>query len=155
MIKDQRPWADLLGGLRGWDRGQNSCLSEKGHVAYQIKGNDACFNKVANILPSAPQTRSLGWGQKVKFQLFSEHGHVAYHTKWNHGCSNTVANICNPRTKGQHSFFQDMVNIQLFQTMVMLHVEIKWNHECSNHGRNRFAHSAPPDSGASTYSVLT
>ena len=40
-----------LGGLRGWGRGQNSFLSEYGNVAYQIKGNDACSNMVANILP--------------------------------------------------------------------------------------------------------
>ena len=35
----------------GWGIGQNSTFSEYGHVAYQIKGNDACSNMVTNILP--------------------------------------------------------------------------------------------------------
>ena len=34
----------------GWD--QNSTFSEYGHVSYQIKGNNACSNMVANILPA-------------------------------------------------------------------------------------------------------
>ena len=36
------------GGLRGCGTGQNSTFSEYGHVAYQIKGNDACINMVEN-----------------------------------------------------------------------------------------------------------
>ena len=31
-------------------KGQNSTLSENGHVAYQIKGNHECSNMVANTL---------------------------------------------------------------------------------------------------------
>ena len=41
----------------GWgvgSKGQNSIFLEYGHVAYQIKGNDACSNMVANILPDPP-----------------------------------------------------------------------------------------------------
>ena len=34
----------------GCIRGQKSTFSEYGHVAYQIKGNDACSDMVANIL---------------------------------------------------------------------------------------------------------
>ena len=41
---DPRPW--------GWV--QNSTFLEYGHVAYQIKGNDACSSMVANILPDPP-----------------------------------------------------------------------------------------------------
>ena len=44
-------------------------FSENGHVAYQIKADDACSNMVANILPTdTPSTQ--GWGQKVKPYLF-------------------------------------------------------------------------------------
>ena len=44
-------------------------FSEYGHVAYQIKADDAGSNMVANILPTdAPSTQ--GWGQKVKLYLF-------------------------------------------------------------------------------------
>ena len=40
-----------------------------GHVAYQIKADDACSKMVANILHTdTPLT--LGWGQKVKPYLF-------------------------------------------------------------------------------------
>ena len=50
-------------------RGQNFTFSEYGHVAYQIKADDAGSNIVANILPTdTPSTR--GWGQKVKLYLF-------------------------------------------------------------------------------------
>ena len=42
-----------LGGLRGTE----AFFSDYGHVAYQIKGNDACINMVANILPVEPLPR--------------------------------------------------------------------------------------------------
>ena len=52
-------------------------FSEYGHVAYQIKVDDAGSNMVAYILPTdTPSTQ--GWGQKVKLYLFSESSHVAY-----------------------------------------------------------------------------
>ena len=35
-------------------KGQNSTLSEHGHVAYKIKGNQECSNMVANIVPTDP-----------------------------------------------------------------------------------------------------
>ena len=53
-----KAWVWPPGGHRGWDSGQNSTLSEYGHVAYQIKGDDACSNMVANSLPIDPQP----WG---------------------------------------------------------------------------------------------
>ena len=34
--------------------GLKSTFSENGHVAYQIKENHECSNKVANILPADP-----------------------------------------------------------------------------------------------------
>ena len=55
------PRSDPLCGLRGWGGDQNSTFSEYGHVAYRIKGNDACSNMVANILPvDTPSTPGVG-----------------------------------------------------------------------------------------------
>ena len=84
----------------------NSTFSEYGHVAYQIKGNDACSNMVANVnlfqnmvmlhiilrgITNAatckyifcPYThpRPLGWGQRSKH--FSESSLFAYQIKRN------------------------------------------------------------------------
>ena len=53
----RRPRSNPVGGLRVWDRDQNSNFSEHGLVAYQIKENDACSNMVATI-PSAQGVRS-------------------------------------------------------------------------------------------------
>ena len=91
-----------MGGLRGWGRGQNQTFSEYGHVAYQIKADDAGSNMVANILPiDTPSTR--GWGEKVKTISFSESSHVAYQIKADNAGSNMVANILpidSPSTQG-------------------------------------------------------
>ena len=46
-----------MGGPWEWGRGQKSTFSEYGHVEYQIKGNDACINMIANILLIDPLTR--------------------------------------------------------------------------------------------------
>ena len=71
-------WVDLGGG----GRGQNKTFSEYGHVAYQIKADDAGSNMVANILPTdTPSTQGVGLkGQTVSF---SESNHVAYLIKGN------------------------------------------------------------------------
>ena len=70
-----------------------STFSEYGHVAYQIKENDACRDMVANILPVDPHFPHPGrWGQKVKIQIL-EHSHVAYQIKVNHECSNLQEKI--------------------------------------------------------------
>ena len=39
---------------------------------------------VANILPQAPSTTTLGDGVKGQNSTFSEHGHVAYPIYWNY-----------------------------------------------------------------------
>ena len=82
----------LLGGLRGWGRGQNLTFSEYGHVAYQIKADNAGSNMVANILPAdTPSTQGLGSkGQTISF---SESSCVAYQIKADDAGSNMVANI--------------------------------------------------------------
>ena len=60
---DPPPPPDAGGGVKR----QNQTFSEYGHVAYQIKGNGACNNMVANILPAAPFHRPWGWESKLNF----------------------------------------------------------------------------------------
>ena len=67
-------------------------MSEYGHVAYQIKADDAGSNMVANILPTdTPSTQ--GVGSKGQTISFSESSHVAYQIKTDVAGSNMVANI--------------------------------------------------------------
>ena len=57
-------------------------FSEYGHVAYQIKDDDADSNMVANILPTdTPLTQ--GVGSKGQTISFTESSHVAYQIKGN------------------------------------------------------------------------
>ena len=55
--------------LGGGGRGQNYFISEYGHVAYQIKADNAGNNMVANILPTdTPSTQGVGSkGQTIYF----------------------------------------------------------------------------------------
>ena len=77
-----RPPPPLTLGLG--PKGQNSTLSEQGHVAYQIKGNHDCSNMVSTYFacrsPSPPK-KNIGIGSIGQNTTFSEHGHVAYHIK--------------------------------------------------------------------------
>ena len=70
-----------LGGPRGLGRCQKSDLSDYGHVAYQIKGNETYKNMLVNILPShiplAP-----GVGSKGQLFFYCESS-VAYQIHWN------------------------------------------------------------------------
>ena len=94
-----------LGGLRGWGRGQNYTFSEYGHVAYQIKADDAGSIMVANILPiDTPSTQ--GVGSKGQTIFFSESSHVAYQIIADDAGSTMVANILpldTPLTQGEGS----------------------------------------------------
>ena len=75
-----KAWVPPLCGLRGWDRDQNSNFPEYGRVAYQIKGNDACSNIVANIfLADIPHPLMLG--SKGQMQLFQNM--IMFHIKLN------------------------------------------------------------------------
>ena len=57
-------------------------ISERSHVAYQIKADDAGSNMLANILPTdTPSTK--GVGSKRQTISFSESSHVAYQIKGN------------------------------------------------------------------------
>ena len=82
-----------MGGLRGWGRGQNKVFSEYGHVAYQIKADDAGNIMVANFLPTDTSS-TQGVGSKGQTLSFSESSHVAYKKiKADDAGSNMVANI--------------------------------------------------------------
>ena len=57
-------------------------FSERSHVAYQIKADDAGSNMVANSLPTdTPLTQ--GVGSKGQTISFTESSHVAYQIKGN------------------------------------------------------------------------
>ena len=83
--------------------GQSSTFSVHGHVAYQVKRNHECTNKVATILPAdtynpypppppPPPPPTLGIRSIGQNSTFSDHGHLVYQIKWNqeikqHGCA--------------------------------------------------------------------
>ena len=81
-----------MGGLRGRGRGQTLTFSEYGHVAYQIKADDAGGNMIANIL-AANTPLTHGVGSKGQTIYFSESSHVAYQIKADDAGSKMVGNI--------------------------------------------------------------
>ena len=87
----------------GRGRGQNVTFSEYGHVAHQIKPDDAGSNMIANSLPKdTPLTQ--GVGSKGQTIYFSESSRVAYQIKADDAGSNMGANILptdTPSTQGQ------------------------------------------------------
>ena len=81
---------------------QNKAFSEYGHVAYQIKADEAGSNMVVNILSTdTPSTQAVGSkGQTISF---SESSHVAYQIKADEAGSIMVAIILptdTPSTQG-------------------------------------------------------
>ena len=55
---------------------------EYGHIAYQIKADNACSNMIANFLPTdSPLTQ--GVGSKDQTIFFGESSHVAYQIEEN------------------------------------------------------------------------
>ena len=66
---------------------------------------------------------TLGWGQKVKIQLFSEHGHVLYRIKRNDECSNMQANTLSLHTHATPGMGSKVKTF--FMKVVMLHVKLK------------------------------
>ena len=70
VILDQRSGSDPLGGLRGGAEVKIHFFSEYVHVAYQIKGNDACSNMIANIMPADTPLTLWGGVKGSKFELF-------------------------------------------------------------------------------------
>ena len=98
-------------------------FSEYGHVAYQIKADDAGNIMVAIFLPTdTPSTQ--GVGSKGQTIYFSESSHAAYQIKADDAGSNMVANILptdTPSTQGVGS----KVKLYLFLKVVMLHIKLK------------------------------
>ena len=98
----------------------NLTFSEYGHVAYQIKADNAGSNMVANILPTdTPWTQ--GVGSKGQTIYFSESSHVAYQIKADDAGSSMVANILptdTPLTNGGG------VKLYLLLKVVMLHIKL-------------------------------
>ena len=89
---------DLGGGAEA----KINFFSEYGHVAYQIKADNAGSNMVANILPTDPPS-TQGVGSKGQTLSFSESSQVAYQIKAYDAGSNMVANILpteTPLTQG-------------------------------------------------------
>ena len=76
---------------RGWDNAKIQLFSEYGPVAYQIKGNEAYNNMIANILPlHTPLTPGVG----SKGQIFiSESSHVAHKSNGNEAENSMQGNI--------------------------------------------------------------
>ena len=70
------PWV----GLKVCTKAKIKLFLEYGHVAYQIKADDACRYMVANILPTDIPSTPRG-GVKRSFFLFSESGNVSYQIK--------------------------------------------------------------------------
>ena len=84
------------GGVLGGWQGPKFNFFRKCHVAYQIKGNEAFINLVANILSIDPLPGPWSKGQNSSF---SEHGHFAYQIKGNDECS-IFCPYMNPRCLG-------------------------------------------------------
>ena len=77
-------------------------FSEYGHVAHQIKADDAGSTIVATLLPTDTLS-TQGVGSKCQTISFSESSHVAYQIKADEEGSNMVAHILptdTPSTQG-------------------------------------------------------
>ena len=90
---------------------------EYSQVAYQIEGNDACSNMIANILP-VDHPPTLGVGSKGQTSFFSENGHVAYHIRGMTNAATFKHVLCplthpRPRGRGQRSkhFFSESSHV--------------------------------------------
>ena len=116
--------SDPLGGHRGGGgQGQNSFFSEYSYIAYQITGNEAYSNMIANILP-ADTPLSLGVSQKGQKTFFSESSHVAYQIKGNGVNGNMQANILSLHTSLTPGLGSKGQNC-LYLKGVMLHIKLK------------------------------
>ena len=104
--------------------GQDSIISEHGHVAYQIKENHKCSNMVANILPADPPPPPT-LGSICQNTTFSEHGHVAYQIKGNHQMQQRGSKYF-----ARRSLPDPTVGVKIKHGHVAY--QIKENHKCSN-----------------------
>ena len=118
------PVADPLGGLRGRGRGQNETFLEYGHIAYQIKWNNAYSNMVANILPTdTPLT--LGSGLKSQTFFLKE---VMSHIKFKVMECRAQGNQTHPQPLG----WDQKVKFSTCSEYGHVAYQIKGNDACSN-----------------------
>ena len=118
-------------------KGQNSTLSEHGHVAYQINGNHKYSSMIANILladPYPPTVPDPGFGAKrLKFNFFRTWS-CCILNKGNHETQQHCSNILHADplppssdrgkgSTGQNSTLSEQCHVAY---------QIKGNHECSN-----------------------
>ena len=110
-------WVDLGGGSEV----KIKFFSEYGHVAYQIKADDAGKNMVANILPTdAPSTQGVASKGQTIFIYFLKVAMLHIKLK----LTTLVANILptdTPWIQGVGS----KVKLYLFLKVVMLHIKLK------------------------------
>ena len=100
-------------------------FSEYGHVAYLIKGNGACINMVANILPIVSIPGPWGGDKRPKFRTwFSEHGHGAYQINGNDKCSNMPAHIIPLHAPSTPGVGSKNVKTFFFLNVVILHIKL-------------------------------
>ena len=112
-------WVDLGSGAEA----KIKLFSEYGHVAYQIKADNAGSNMVANILPTdTPSTQ--GPGSKGQTVSFSGSSQVAYQIKADEAGSNMVANRLPTDTPSTHGVGSKGQTI-FFLKVVMLHIKLK------------------------------
>ena len=128
LLTDPSPSA--LGVIR-WVQtsiGQNSALSEHGHVAYQITWNPKCSNMVANILPTdLPPPPPPHPSERVHRSKFNFENMVMLHIKLT-GITeyrNMIANVLLAKLPPPPRILGQKVKIQLFQNNVRLHIKLK------------------------------
>ena len=112
-------WEDLGGGAEV----KIIFFSEFGHVAYQIKADDAGNNMVANIFAHR-HTLDPGVGSKDQTIYFSKSSHVAYQIKDDDAGSNMVANIL-PTTHPRPRGWGQKVKLYFSLKVVVLHIKLK------------------------------
>ena len=108
----------------GWQMSK-STISECDHVVNQIKGNEACINMIANILPKYPLPGPWG-GSKGQNLTFSEHYHVAYQIKGNDKCSKMQAHILSLHVPSNTGVGVKVQNISLNNPIIYIYQKSKF-----------------------------
>ena len=107
-------------------------------IAYQIKENHECSNKVAKIVP-AESPLDPGDGVNMSKFIFLEHGYVAYQINGFMRCSNIVANVLptDPPPPSLTTLGDGVKSSNpTFSENGHVAYQMHWNHECSNMGAN-------------------
>ena len=110
----------------GGEEAKIRLFSEYSDVAYQIKGNGACSNMVANILPATPTPNPGCWVKSSKFNFFQNM--VLLHIKLK-GITNAVTwkQLFCPQSP--HTIKKSKFNFEEYSHVAY---QIKGNDACSN-----------------------